>query len=497
MATVTRTGVRRVAGTSGVLPMPTGVGIMLGAATVLLSAAVGGILDGEDRAGRLLGQIALGVVALAAGAGLTRLQKRDRHVTASMAMSMVVFGWVGLTVVAVLALWFGGAVGGFGPAAFEAVSATTTTGLTTVAEPEALPHFVQFQRVMLQWAAGLGVLAVAMGVLPVAVAGAELVTARPLQGRKQLVTNARSGLGKILMLYLLLTCSLFIGYALFGMSIFDAACYSLSTASTGGMANHAASIGAFDSAGIELVAALGMMAAGANLTIVWWAFRGAWGSVWRSTELRMYAALLVLGVFGIWLLGDGLGFGDSAFAIASMSSTTGLRSANWAAAGPFVSMVLLTAAGIGAMAGSVGSGFRLARTARIALEVRRGLRALVKPHRLGVIRIDGRAVDEDSLARTHGYLWMHLFTLAGLAVLINSTAIDVVGKLTITLTMVSNVGVFIDGDSISAVVDLGGWSELIGGFAMVLGRLSIYPVLITITGIWRYLRRIPREVGRG
>ncbi len=497
MATVAGTGVRRAAGTSGVLPMPTGVGIVLGAATVLVSATVGTMLDGESQSGRLLGQFALGAAALIVGAGLIRLQKQDRHITASMAMSMVVFGWLGLTVVGVLGLWFAGSVGGFGPAAFEAVSATTTTGLTTVAEPEALPHFVQFQRVLLQWAAGLGVLAVAMGVLPVAVAGAELVTARPLRGRKQLVTNARSGLGKILLLYLLLTCSLFVGYSLFGMNGFDAASYSLSTASTGGMANHAASIGAFDSAGIELVATLGMMAAGANLTIVWWAFRGAWGSVWRSTELRMYAVLLGISVPAVWLFGDGLGFGDSAFALASMSSTTGLRSANWAAAGPFVAMVLLTAAGIGAMAGSVGSGFRGARTARIALEVRRGLRRLVKPHRVGVIRIDGQAVDEASLDRTFGYLWMHLFTLAGLAVMINATDIDVVGKLTITLTMVSNVGVFIDGDSISAVVDLGGWSETVGGFAMVLGRLSIYPVLITITGLWRFLRRLPREVGRG
>jgi len=280
-----------------------------------------------------------------------------------------------------------------------------------------------------------------------------------------------------------------VGYAIFGMSPFDSLSYALSTASTGGMANHADSLGSFDSNGIEAVATAGMMAAGANLAIVWWAFNGAWGSVWRSTELRLYASLLLLGVGGVWVGSDGLGLLDSAFAVTSMSSTTGLRSADWAATGAFPTMLLLAAAGIGAMSGSVGSGFRLARTARIALEVRRGLRRLVKPSRVGVIRIDGRAVTEDSLARTYGYLWMHAFTLAAIAILINTTRLDVVGTLTITLSMVSNVGVYVQDGSIQSVVDLGGWSELIGSVAMLLGRLSIYPVLITAAGAWRFFTR--------
>ena len=492
MAAPATSGTRRGSGTAHVLPMPTGVGAALGGGTIVVSAIIGAIADQADDAARLLGQLVIGLAGVGIGIALIRLQRARGHVTAAMAMAMIVSGWLGLTVLAFFGLWASGHMESVGDAAFEAVSATTTSGFTTILTPEDLPHYVRLQRVLFQWAAGLGVLTVAMGVLPVAVAGAELTTVRPLRGRQDLVTSARSGLGKILGLYLLLTVSLMAGYALFGMPVFDSISYALSTASTGGMANHADSIGAFDSAGIELVATAGMMAAGGNLAIVWWAFNGAWGSVWRSTELRLYASLLGLGVIGVWIGSSGLSLLDSAFAIASMSSTTGLRSADWAATGAFPSMVLLAAAGIGAMSGSVGSGFRLARTARVALEVRRGLRRLLKPRRVGVIRIDGRAVDEESLARTYGYLWMHLFTLAAIAISINTTRLDVVGTLTITLSMVSNVGVYVQDGSIRSVVDLGGWSELIGGIAMMLGRLSVYPVLITVAGVWRFLARIDR-----
>lgn len=486
------TTARRRSGTAHVLPMPAGVGFALGGGTVVVSAIVGAIADQADDAARLLVQLVIGLTGIGIGIGLMRLQRARGHVTAAMAMAMIVAGWLGLTVVAFLGMLASGQMESVGDAAFEAVSATTTSGFTTILAPEELPHYLQLQRVLFQWAAGLGVLAVAMGVLPVAVAGAELTTVRPLRGKQDLVTSARSGLGKILGLYLLLTASLLGGYLLFGMPVFDSISYALSTASTGGMANHANSIGAFDSAGIELVATAGMMAAGGNLAIVWWAFNGAWGSVWRSTELRLYVSLLGLGVLGVWIGSGSLGLLDSAFAVASMSSTTGLRSADWAATGSFPTMVLLAAAGIGAMSGSVGSGFRLARTARVALEVRRGLRRLLKPSRIGVIRIDGRAVDEDSLARTYGYLWMHLFTLAAIAIFINTTRLDVIGTLTISLSMVSNVGVYVQDGSVQSVVDLGGWSELIGGIAMVLGRLSIYPVLITVAGVWRLVSRLDR-----
>lgn len=110
--------------------------------------------------------------------------------------------------------------------------------------------------------------------------------------------------------------------------------------------------------------------------------------------------------------------------------------------------------------------------------------------------MDGRAVSEDSLTRTHGYLWMHLFTLAAIAILLNPSNLDVMGALSITLAMVSNVGVYVDADSIESYVDLRGFSELIGALAMVLGRLSIYPVLITVAGFWRWLVRETPSVGR-
>ena len=106
-------------------------------------------------------------------------------------------------------------------------------------------------------------------------------------------------------------------------------------------------------------------------------------------------------------------------------------------------------------------------------------------------------VVEASLERTYGYLWMHLIMLAGLAAFMNAGALDVVGKLSFTVGLVSNVGLAIDGDAVTPFVPLNGWSQLVAGVGMVLGRLSIYPVLITAAGIVRWVERLRphRKIG--
>ena len=107
-------------------------------------------------------------------------------------------------------------------ALFEAVSASTTTGFTTVADPSELSHSFRFLRVILPWTTGLGVLMVAMGVLPAAIGGAELLPKRQLGRERQLVTTVPRAIRNILGLYLLLTVSLIVGYAIAGMGSFDA-----------------------------------------------------------------------------------------------------------------------------------------------------------------------------------------------------------------------------------------------------------------------------------
>ena len=280
------------------------------------------------------------------------------------------------------------------------------------------------------------------------------------------------------MLYLLLTALLAIAFWVAGMGLFDGLAYALSTASTGGMANHVESIGFFDSAAIEWIASAGMVAAGGNLLVVWWAIRGRFDSVWRSTELRLYAVLLIGGFVVVRFGGSGLGYSDSAVAISSALSTTGLRSANWAAGSEIVRATILVACGIGAMSGSAGSGFRQARVARVALETRRSLERLLSPHRESIIKIDGVSLKESSLALTHGYLWMHAFTLSAVALLLHVREFDLIATLSFALNAVSNVGYFVDGTELSSYVQLSGWSEVIASFGMLLGRLSIYPVLL-------------------
>ncbi len=481
-----------VSGTTEVLPLPFGIGLGVGGICVTMSAAVGLLGDGDNFGEARVAELILGFTTILIGFAVSRAQG-DRPITRAAAMSMFVISWVAMNLVAIAAFWLSGELASPLDAVFEAVSSSTTTGFTTVAEPESLSYSLRFLRVIMPWATGLGVLLVSMGVLPAAVAGAELLPERRIRGQRKLVTSFGIAVRNILGLYLVLTLSLATGYLLAGMNVFDGITYALSTASTGGMANHADSIGHFDSAAIEWIASAGMVAAGGNLLVVWWAIRGRIDSVWRSTELRLYASLLAIGFCVVFFSSD-LSASDSAVAISSALSTTGLRSANWAESSAFVHAMILVAGGVGAMSGSVGSGFRQARVARIALEVRRSLEQLLSPHRESIIRIDGVAVKEKSLALTYGYLWMHAFTLAAVAVLLYSRDLDIIATLSFALNSVSNVGYYVDGSELRSHVDQSGWTQLVAAMGMLLGRLSIYPVLLTISGVGRWLSRLrPRR----
>ncbi len=480
-------------GTVGALPQPFGVGLITGGIVVTIAAAVGLLSDGEQYAVARLFETALGLATIIIGIALFRVQPKNRPRTRAAALSMFVATWVGFNAVAIAAFWVSQELGSFLDAVFEAVSASTTTGFTTVADPQDLSFALRFLRAAMPWATGLGILMVSMGILPAAVAGAELNPERRLRGRNKIVATSWLAVRNILGLYGLLTSFLAVAYMAGGMSWFDGVTYALSTASTGGMANHADSIGHFDSAFIEWTASLGMAAAGGNVLIVWWAIKGRLDSVWKSTELRLYLTLLV-GGFVTVLLSSDLEPSDAAVAVTSMLTTTGLRSSNWAGGSEFVVALLLVAAGVGAMSGSLGSGFRLARVARIALEVRRSLQRMLTPARKDVIRMDGVKVPEDSLDRTYGYLWMHAFTLAAAAVFLYAPDLDLVGTLSFALALVSNVGLLVDGGEVVQHVELNSWTKLTSCLFMVLGRLSIYPVLLTITGFARWLRRLlPHE----
>ena len=142
------------------------------------------------------------------------------------------------------------------------------------------------------------------------------------------------------------------------------------------------------------------------------------------------------------------------------------------------------------MSGSVGSGFRIARLARIVLEVWRSLHRLLDPHSVRIVRIDGAAIDEGSLSLTAGYLWMQTLALAALSVLIHVTEFDIIATLSFVVAILSNVGVVLDGGQVTNHVSLAGWSQIVAIFGMLLGRLSIYPVLIAIAGFSRWLGRL-------
>ena len=457
---------------------------------LMMCAVVGG-LDG------FRGSIGLawsGLLAVAIGfVGLRRyrIARRDGPAVAFAALVGVLLTQVVVSTVAYLA---SGTFDRVDDALFESVAGFSTTALSVVGEPEALPAGVGLWRALTQWVGGLTALVAVATVVPAlgvsrGTPGDESHAPRhlPLASRQALTI-----LGRLFRVYGLLTV---IGMALFvvaGMGPFDAVTYALTTVSSGGFAGHSASVAHFDSVAIEWAAIGGMVLAGVNLAVVFRSARGlVSGSVLRSAELRAFLGLIVV-LSAVVLVTSGSDGGaaervrESVFSVVSMISTTGYTITNWGSWASSAQVVLILAAGIGAMSGAVGGGFRVARMLALWGYVRREVTRQIHPAAVQVVKVGRRPVDEVLVDRIVSYQILYFFVGGAGAVALALGGASVLTSLSGAVSALSTAG-----PAMGELAPPGGAlsldpaSRLALMPLMLLGRLELAPVLVGLAAFVR------------
>lgn len=461
---------------------------------LLVCALVGG-LDGFRGS---VGLAWVGLLALAGGVvGVRRhrVGRRDGPAVAFAALVGVLLTQVGISVIAYLA---SGTFDRVDDALFESSAGFSTTALTVVADPHLLPDGVALWRAVTQWTGGLTALIAVATVIPAlgvtrGPAGEEGHAPRhlPLASRQSLGI-----LGGLFRLYAALTAIGMALYVVAGMGPFDAVTYGLTTVSSGGFAGHADSIAHFDSALIEWAAIGGMVLAGANLAVVFRSARGlATGRVLRSSELRTYLGLIVFmsAVVIAWSASGGPAaehVRQSVFSVVSMLSTTGLTVTNWGTWNDGAQVVLVVAAGIGAMSGAIGGGFRVARMMAVLDYARREVVRQIHPTAIAVVKVGRRSIDEVLVDRIVGYQLLYLFVGGLGAVGIALGGATVLTSLSGTVSVLSTVGPALGELSpAGGALALSAWSRLALVPLMLLGRLELAPVLVGLAAIARRSRR--------
>lgn len=381
-------------------------------------------------------------------------------------------------------------------AVFESISGLSTTGATVIVGLDTLPKSILFYRQQLQWLGGMGIVALAVAVLPMlGIGGMQLYRAEspgPVKN-DNLVPRLAETAKALWYIYLALTlaCTLFFWAA--GMTLFDAICHSFTTIAIGGFSTHDASLAYFDSSLINIIATVFMFLAGINFALHFTAWRAKSISQYlRDPELRFYAVmLLVLSLVTIvvlyfsntYTLFDSIVHG--AFQSVSIATTTGFTTDDFSTWPSMLPYMLIYASIIGACAGSTGGGMKVIRILLILKQGLREIQRLIHPNAVIPIKLGNTLVPNKVIEAVWGFFAMYVMVFLALLLAMLATGLDVVTAFSAVGAAINNLGPGLEGvaKNYASVTDTGKW---ILCFAMLLGRLEIFTLLVLFLPMfWR------------
>ncbi|MBT7952248.1 MAG: potassium transporter [Gammaproteobacteria bacterium] len=385
----------------------------------------------------------------------------------------------------------------FTDAAFESLSALTTTGATVITGIDSLPMSILFYRQELQWLGGMGIIVLAVAILPLlGIGGMQLYRAEspgPIKDSKLTprITETAKALWYI---YLSLTVSCALAYWLAGMTFFDAVSHSFSTVSIGGFSTHDLSIGYFDNKIIDAIAVFFMVLAGINFTLHFLAWRNMnLKPYFFDTELKAYLSVLIAIciICCSYLIYQDV-YKDPVTAIThgifqtvSIATTTGFTTATYQSWPNFLPVLLLFASFLGACAGSTGGGLKVIRIVLLFKQGMREIRRLVHPNAIIHIKLGDRPVDESIINAVWGFFASYVAVFAIMMLILMATGLDQVTAFSAMAACMNNLGPGL-GDVSAHYGDINNVAKWILCIAMLLGRLEIFTLLVLLTPtFWR------------
>ena len=387
---------------------------------------------------------------------------------------------------------------GFTDAVFESMSGLTTTGATILSGLDTLPKSILYYRQQLQWLGGMGIIVLAVAVLPMlGVGGMQLYRAEtpgPVKDTKLTprITETAKALWYV---YLGFTILCLLSYWAAGMSFFDALCHSFSTVAIGGFSTHDLSIGYFDSAKIDLVAVLFMFLAGINFSLHFFAWRYTSIKHYKNDpEFRAYSIILLsvsfLVVFFLFqsrgLENPGQTLINGVFQAVSIATTTGFTTENFSLWPGAIPVLLIFASFVGGSAGSTAGGIKVIRWLLIYKQGAREVARLVHPSAEIPVKLGSTAIQPRIIDAVWGFFSVYIVVFGIMLLLMMSTGLDQVTAFSAVAATLNNLGPGL-GDVTSGFMSLSDAAKWISVVGMLLGRLEIFTLLVLVTPtFWRH-----------
>jgi trk system potassium uptake protein TrkH len=382
-------------------------------------------------------------------------------------------------------------------AIFESVSGLTTTGATVLVGLDHLPRSILYYRQQLQWLGGMGIVILAVALLPMlGVGGMSLYRAEmpgPVKDAK-LTPRITQTARMLWVVYVTITAACTAGYLLAGMGLFDAVGHAFATVAIGGFSHYDASIGAFDSRAVELVAVLFMLVGAMNFGLHFTAWRsGRFDAYWRDPEcaafLKLMLGLCMLTLAYLLAAGDYKDrlqlAADGVFQAVSVATTTGFTTSHfhhWPAGLP---VLLLFASFVGGCAGSTAGGLKVVRCLLLVRQGRREIMRLVHPTAEIPVQLGGRVVPLRVVDAVWGFFAVYVGVFTVLMLSMMATGLDQVTAFSAVAATLNNLGPGL-GEVAENYASLGAVAKWMCVLAMLLGRLEIFTLIILFTSaFWR------------
>ena len=412
------------------------------------------------------------------------------------AFLLTALAWVVIAAFGALPFVFSNLELAYTDAFFEAMSGVTTTGSTVITGLDFAPPGILLWRAILQWLGGIGIIVMAVAVLPMLqVGGMQLFRMESSDTSEKILPRAAQIVGAIAALYFCLTALCAVAMWVAGMTPFEAVAHAMTTIATGGFSTSDASIGHFNSAAIDYVVIIFMLAGSLPFVLYLQAVRGRSRALFGDSQVRWFFAItaIAVAVMVLWQwLGNDVGAADAlryaSFNVVSILTGTGYATADYMAWGGFAVAVFFFIMFIGGCAGSTSCGIKIFRIQVLFAATVIQMKRLLQPHGVFTPRYNGKPLQESVIASVMSFLFLFAICFGVLAFGLSALGLDFLTAISGAATAMANVGPAL-GDTIGptgnfqSLPDAAKWLLSLG---MLLGRLELFTVLVLFSpAFWR------------
>jgi len=422
--------------------------------------------------------------------------KKDNQLNLQQAFLFSVLAWVSIAIFGSLPFMLSSLKLSFSDAFFESMSGITTTGSTVILDLDTSPKSILIWRAIMQWLGGIGIIVMATTVLPLLKVGGMQVFKTDSSGAEKILPKTIEVATTIITIYVILTFACGLIYWLQGMNMFDSIAHSFTTLATGGFSTHNESIGYFKNPGIEITATLFIILGSIPFIAYLKFIKGNKKIFFQDVQVKGFVYLLLIAILimfvYLFINNDHNSFLDnlriSSFNVLSILSGTGYVTDDFGLWGEFPLIFFIFLMFIGGCAGSTTCGIKVFRLQILVIFIKNQIKKLIYPNRILVINYNNQKIEDDFINSVIIFIFSYLFLFLIIAVLLSITGLDFLSAVSGAATSISNVGPGLGemigpNGNFSEVSNISKW---ILSFAMLLGRLEIFAVLVLfLPSFWR------------